>query len=774
MWNQISSLFFVLLAMSVLLSFVLKEYTDSCIIATITLVNVGLGFYQEFKASRASQKLLKLVETKVYVFRQGALTQIPSSALVLGDCVHLMAGSIAPVDIHVEVSDNALLDESMRTGETAPKNITVGETLFSGEVVMSGKVVGKVIALGENSSIAKYRTKLEAVKKWSDFSVFVNNITKYIFITAISMLLVAFAVLVFILGRYDFAEFFIFSIALLVGVVPEALPLIITLILTRESVVLSQSKVIVKRLSSLQELGAVQFLLTDKTGTITENKLQVSAVYAGEDRDKSSTQKFWEISNSITEGDYERPLMDVAYDGAINTYGDKAKTVLRKITDFNQFKNDVGYETFVFEGGQQVARGIIGKVLELCANCIEDRVRDKIVQSAEAFESKGMRVIATVVKEGDVWKFSGYVAFHDPIKKSAAESFRIAHERGVSVKILTGDSEAVAQSVANELGLMHAPENIISFETIKVEDLTNHQLKTVVVFAKCTPEDKLVLIDRYLKLGPVAFLGDGTNDALALKRSDIGIAVDNASDIAKESADVILLEKDLGPILEGISIGRRSLRNVLTYIMYTLSGNAGTFFSLLVASFFYGTLPMLPIQILLNNLLTDLPLMLIITDNPDEYALKHVPHYEPRKIMKRVFIFGIISSLFDLIYFHVFAGASVHVFQTGWFIFSILTELALVFSIRSSRPLFKSSKISLPLLGGIIFSALLSFVFIYVPDLARPFQFVSLSVSMLLKLSFIVLIYTSVNEIAKYCMRKRNLYNKPATLHVKFKEYVSQ
>jgi Mg2+-importing ATPase len=748
LWIQVSSLFFLLLITSAGVSFFLGEKTDGIIISVIILINTALGFFQEFKASKASQKLMHLVESRVYVLRGGSLAQIKVSDLVLDDIVHLVAGSVAPVDIEVIESDNAFVDDSMRTGESLPKEIHMGEELFSGVVVTNGKIIGRVLALGEKSSLSKYRKQLESVKKFSSFNVFTDKVIKYVFVISLLVILISMGLLVFVLGKYSLAHFFIFAIAMLVGVVPEMLPLIITLILTRESLLLAKDKVIVKRLSSLQGLGAVRFLLTDKTGTITENKLRVSAV--------SDINNFWESSNTISEGEYERPLMDSAYDDALNSSIGKIKTKNCKITNFEPFKNDVGYEVFTLDGGGKIARGQIGKILELCSS-----EGEYIKKSAEGYETKGMRVIAVATGIAGEWKFSGFVAFTDPIKASALPSLKIAHERGIGVKILTGDSKAVAENVAEELNLIKHPDNIISFENVKVSDLTDSQLSRAVVFAKCTPENKLELIDRYLKLGPVAFLGDGINDALALKRADIGIAVDNASDIAKESSDIILLEKDLSPILKSVSTGRRALRNILTYIMYTLAGNAGTFISLLVASFFYPVLPMLPIQILLNNLLTDLPLMLIITDNADEYALSHVPHFEPKKVMRLVLTFGLISSFFDFIYFQIFRNASVAEFQTGWFILSVLAELALILSIRSSRSIFKSPPVSVPLAIGVTISAIIPFFFIYNTSLASIFKFSSLSLSTLVTLLCITIIYIIMNEIAKFFMRRKNIYNKP-------------
>ncbi|MES3032252.1 MAG: cation-translocating P-type ATPase [Patescibacteria group bacterium] len=747
-WSQISSLFFLLLIVSAGVSFFLGEKTDGIIISIILLLNVALGFFQEFKASKAGEKLMHLVREKVYVLRAGMLVQISIDDLVLGDIIHLIAGSIVPVDMEVIESQDASIDDSMRTGESLPKETRMGEELFAGSIVTNGKIIGRALTLHSDSSVSKYKSKLESLKKWSSFTVFTNRLIKYIFVVSLIALLVAMFLLVFVMGKYSLIHFLVFAIAMLVGVVPEVLPLIITLILTRESLALSKEKVIVKRLSSLQGLGAVKFLLTDKTGTITENKLKVAAV--------SDIHNFWESSNTITEGEYERPTMDNAYDDALNSSIGKLKTGTSPIVNFTPFRGEVGYEVFTLAGGEKIARGQIEKILNICKPA-----HAHIRASALAYETKGMRVIALARGVAGVWKFSGFVAFHDPIKVSALPSFKIAHERGIGIKILTGDSKAVSENVAEGLGLIKHPDNIISLDTVKVADLSDRQLVRAVVFSKCTPENKLELVDRYLKLGPVAYLGDGINDALALKRADIGIAVDNAVDVAKESADIILLEKDLSPILKSVSTGRRALHNIITYITYTLSGNAGTFFSILFASFFYPVLPMLPIQILLNNLLTDLPLLLIISDNSDEYSQRHVPHFEPKKLMKRVFIFGIISSIFDFIYFQIYKNASVAEFQTGWFILSVLAELALILSIRSSRSLFKSPPLSMPLLAGIATTAILSFVFIYTSSLIDVFKFTSLSPTTLMTIFSIIILYIISNEVAKFFMRRKNLYNKP-------------
>lgn len=749
--HQISSIFFLLLLAAAGISFIIGQITDAWVLTVIALINSVLGFIQEYRANIAGSALRSLVIGHCLVKRQGQLISLPTTDLVLGDIIHLPAGSILSVDILVRATNKAEIDESMVTGESQTKIVNLGERINSGTSVVRGTLVGEIIAVGDNTSLGQYADHLDHIKKDQSFNRFVSNIGRDILAGSITVLTIVLVISVFFLKLYSFSEFLIFSIALLVGVIPEALPLIVTLIMTSEALALSKKQVIVKRLNSLQELGAIKFLLTDKTGTLTENKPTVVEVY--------DNNCLWTCLNLIQAADYDRSPMDNIFDQAIRDYqvtnnfnlGEKIN-----LKNFEPYDPAIGYTQFETETGQKIIRGQWSKISDLVSDDIPLAARLR----AQELEAHGHRILSLATlnsfsnevasnQEAKNYHWCGFVAMADPLKPGVHAVLAEAKKYGVKIKILTGDTVEVSDYIAKQLKLPQ--HKTISLEQVSVDNCTKDLSATV--FAKCKPEHKLALINALSEIGPVAFVGEGINDALALKQADVGLVVSNGSDIAREAGDILLLEKGLEPIMMGIKLSRKAFNNVLTYITYTLTGNAGTFFSLLFLSLISGGLPMLPSQILLNNLLTDLPLILLITDNVEPGTIHRAPKYQARALLRKVLIFGLISTAFDFLFFFLTRNQDLALRQTGWFLLSVLSELILVLSIRSPLIWYRAIKPSNSLLWAIHASALMAFIFIYNSTLASWFRLTPLPINIVIIILILVLAYGVCNEIAKAWLR---------------------
>lgn len=342
------------------------------------------------------------------------------------------------------------------------------------------------------------------------------------------------------------------------------------------------------------------------------------------------------------------------------------------------------------------------------------------------------------------------LVFEDPLKSDAAESYKNTEELGIKVKILTGDSALVAEYVARKLDPKFSDNEVCDLDIQKANTLTDEDIHRDRLYARCHPDDKLALIDRHLAEGTVGFLGEGINDALALRRADVGIVVSNASDVARQSADIILLEKSLNPISVAIKQSRRVFEHIITYLLCTLTGNIGTLFSLTIISLWWKDIPMLPIQILLNNLLTDVPLMLLMSDALTPSVLAHPLHQNPRKMIKIIALFAFISTIYDLTYFMIFQNSEVSTVQTGWFVLSVIAELVLVLSLRSTLSIFKAPKMKLPLALTLCVCACLAIVLPFIPYVNKIFHFVPLPFSTIGYILGTGVLYLIINEIVKY------------------------
>ncbi|MES2623052.1 MAG: HAD-IC family P-type ATPase [Patescibacteria group bacterium] len=727
--GQVSSIFFVLLLCSAILSFILGSIVDGWIFVIINLISVLLGFIQEFRASKASQLLESLISHEATVKRDGLIMKVASGDIVEGDICIVVSGDVLVADVLVRESFDAFVDMSVLTGESLPIEVIADQKLLAGCSLASGRMTVQVVSSAEQNSLTAYSDKLSSIKKNNSFTRFVSNISMQILLLAlVSIFLVGFFGLV-VYEKYTISEFILYAISMLVGVVPESLPLIITLMLTRESLAMYKEKVLVKRLSALQQLGSIKYLLTDKTGTLTENSIRVNQIFDVSD--------LTQVADAISLSEYNKSPMDAAFDTAIIAHNNTVDTNTEQPT-VTPFKSTVGYASFEFDN-TTIIRGQYNAVIT--ASNISPEERKRFDEQYVVFESQGLRAIAFASKKAgeSQFVFNGMYVFEDPLKEDAIASYHAIKDMGIDVKILTGDSALVSTYIGKKLNPDMTENSVCSLDKIKVEDSGT----TCDIYARCQPDHKLALIDIYEKKGAVGFLGEGINDALALKRADVGMVVYNASDVARQSADIFLMEKGLKPILTAISMSRKVYAHIFTYLLCTLTGNIGTLFSLTVVTLFWVDIPMLPIQILLNNLLTDIPLMFLISDNLSKEEYDKPVEHSPREFFKKVALFAFISSVFDMTYFFLFNHYDIEIFRTGWFVFSVLCELVLVLTLRGKTKMSLSLKIALLSAGA------LAIALPYLPVISTAFALYPLNPVLMASLAILLVAYFVVNQIVK-------------------------
>lgn len=737
--NQIVSFFFILLVVSGILSLFLHEPIDATIFFAIAGINALIGFFQEFRASKSALLLEKMISHEIEVRRDGVLKKIPSTDVVLGDIVLCEPGDVIVADMLVREAKDVFLDESVLTGETLPRQIKEGEIISSGSNIVQGCMVGQVTAVGKQSSLLLYAEKISQVKKNSSFDQFIDKVSQYIIILTVMCLMLVFVMNVLITHQLIVSEYILFAISMLVGVVPESLPLIVTLILTREALKLSKENVIVKKLSVLQNLGSMNYLFTDKTGTITENNLRVKEVIDQNDLIRSM--------GVISAGNYERTPMDMVFDKAIEKYlTQKYESQELKLSPFQVGR---GYAIYTLADGSEIIRGQYGIVSQVCRNS-DSAFCDQCLTA----ESQGLRIIALACKSvgKSNYELCGAVLFEDPLKPDAVETYQGMKSLGIDVKVITGDSVQVATYVGAILDKSLNGESVYSMDGWTSSN--SDDIEKFAIYARCKPEQKSILIDEHLDRGVVGFLGEGINDAMALKRADIGFVVNNASDVARQSGDVILLEKSLSPIIRAIQMSRRAFVHIRTYLLCTLTGNIGTLISLTSVVIIWQQIPMLPIQILLNNLLTDLPLMFLISDTLSEQMVSRPIRDEAKRFFGIIFVFALISSVFDFAFFFLFKQYDIVVLRTGWFVFSVLAELTLVFSLRSELSIFKAPKIS-KILGVVLVLCYAAAIVLPFVGLGSVFHLVPLTLMQVGILLGVTVVYLVANELVKKVMFKK-------------------
>lgn len=781
--RQFKSAFIYLLIGAAILALLLGEKIDSLMIFIFLFVNVILGFFQEYRSEKTVELLKNLVVAKVKTLRGGKVDLVNSEDLTVGDIIFLETGDKIPADVRFLKVENFKVDESAITGESVAVhkisdpikkqavNFFEAENVgFSGTLAVNGTAKAVVVKTGKKTAMGGIAHLATATKSVSNFEKGINNFSAFILkLIAVTLTLVFFANILLRRGTFDLSELLLFSIALTVGVIPEALPLVTTFALSHSARVLAKRKVIVKRLSAVEDLGGVEVFCTDKTGTLTENKLAVAETW-GED-----TKKLFLYANLATSDIKKKKTepFDIALWKKLTSLQKKELGKFHRIYEesFNPRtkKNEVIVETA--DGRELIFRGAPEGILEYCSH-VSKKQKMEIMYWIKQEGLSGHRVLAVASKvvnsqstdleqearsQVNNFDFLGIVSFVDPIKKSTFSAIKKAQKLGVQVKIITGDGAEVAGAVAYEIGLSSSPEDVITaadWEEMNVKD-QNMALEKYSVFARVTPEQKYVIIKALQEKYQVGFLGEGINDAPALKIAGVSIVVESASDIAREAADIILLDKSLSVIIDGIKEGRTVFANTTKYIKSTLASNFGNFFAVASASLLIDFLPMLPLQILLINLLSDFPMIAVSSDNVDESELKTPRKYEVKDIVLIASLLGVVSSIFDFIFFGLFYQISPEVLRTNWFIGSILTELVFIFSIRTRKPFFRSVRPAFGLLSLAFVAGVVTVIFPYTAFGQRVFGFVAPTSAHLILIFGIVIVYFFISEIIKLMYYKQ-------------------
>jgi len=748
-----SPLVYVLIFASGLSAF-LGEITAAVIIVIIMLINAVLGFTLEHKSERAVDELRKYLSYDATVVRNGKKTVVDARKIVAGDIVLLAIGDIVPADVRLLDVDGFQTNESVLTGESTPidKNtdpVEIDKPLphqllniaLMGSTVIEGSGRGVVVATGKNSYFGHVATKLGLLPPKTDFQ---KNIASFgNFLVKMILVLTVFVFLVNSILGHGVLDSLIFALALAVGIIPEALPVIISVGLSGGALRLVKKNVVVKRLEAIEDIGNVDVLCTDKTGTLTQNKVVTQSIVDTHGNFDLELVKFALLCNTaVVESDR---ILGNPIDVAIWNFGKEQGFSEELITDFKLVHEiPFGYNrrrmsVVVLIGSRQllISKGAPEAILGVSSsvgneNKIQTLAEAKIGVSSliEGYRQAGNRLIALAFKEiaeKSVYSvtdevnltFAGLIVLSDPPKEDAAPAISRLKSLGIKLKILSGDDPVVTADVCRKLGIDTGEQIITGMDIEKMEDNELQKIAEVNdVYGRVTPEQKYTIVAALKKSGHVTgFLGDGVNDAPALKLADVGISVDSGVQVAKEASTIILLKKSLSVIADGVAEGRKAFGNMTKYIMNTVSANLGNMLTLAAASLFLPFIPLLPSQILLTNLLSDAPLITISTDNLDEEDLRKPKKWNIRLIAKFALFFGVISSIFDFITISLLVyllNASPELFRTGWFIESVMSEIIVTFSIRTKRRFYKSRPSNMLIATSVIVASI-AIILVYSP-----------------------------------------------------------
>jgi Mg2+-importing ATPase len=771
---QFKSPIILILIFAAVVSFALGDHSNPPIIIGIVIVSALLGFWQERGAARAVSKLFAMVRIKTIALRDGNSVEIPVEDVVPGDIIELRAGDVVPADGLILEAKDVFVDEAALTGETypaekstlmLPEETVLGQranSVFMGTHIISGMAKELVVETGTGTEFGKVSERLRLRPPETEFEHGIRRFGYLLIEITLMMVIFIFAVNVYL--HRPVIQSFLFSAALAVGLTPQLLPAIISVNLSQGAKRMAEERVIVKRLNSIENFGSMDVLCADKTGTVTSGVMQVQST-PGADGTESEKVLLYAYLNACYQTGFANPI-----DEAIHSHRSFDISAYRKLDEVPYGFVRKRLSILVQKDGVNlmITKGAVSNILDICTLAeIDGRVidmalvKDEIDKEYQRLGLEGFRVLAvayrniedsTITQESEIGMvFLGFVVLFDPPKPGIAAVFEQLRGMGVSFKIITGDNRLVTANVCRQLGLSK-PEMLTASDVGKMDDATLiKRVGEVDAFAEVEPNQKERIILALKKGGHVTgFIGDGINDASALHAADVSISVDTAVDVAKEAADIVLMEKDLAVLVDGIKRGRATFANTLKYVFMAASANFGNMFSMAGASLFLPFLPLLPVQILLLNILTDLPEMSIATDAVDPELVEKPRRWDIRFIRNFMLVFGSLSSVFDYITFGVLLlvlHAGMDQFRAGWFIESVISAAMVVLVIRTRRPFFRSFP-GKALLWMTMVVVVIGFIFPYIP-LGKLFSFLPLPVIFLPVVILIIILYVAAAEFTK-------------------------
>jgi Mg2+-importing ATPase len=775
----------ILLAASAI-SIVLGDQVGGAIIIAIVLLSVVVNFYVEFQARHAVEDIRKQVATTAAVVRDGHEQELPVAELVPGDIIRLTAGDLAPADARLLDSKDLHVRESALTGESLPVDKAAGDlaagqhgiadasnSVFLGTAVQTGIGTAVIVRTGKDTAFGEIAQRLAMRPPETEFGRGIRHFG--LMITRVMMLAVLFVLLVNIVLHRPLLESFLFSVALAVGMTPEMMPMIITISLAQGARRMAKKKVLVKQLAAIEDFGSVEILCSDKTGTLTEGEIVLDRHVDVHGQASDDVLRFVYL-NSYFQTGIKSPL-----DDAILKHEHPAIVDFEKVDEIPFDFNRKRLSVVVRRGGEHllITKGEAESVFAICGTVTVDGApqpfdESQRAQAAETFKklsADGYRTLGVAIRKVEQqggyalaaereMTLAGFAAFLDPPKEGIVAILEALKKSGVSVVVMTGDNQYVTQKVAHDVGL--ATDRIVTGDQLDTMDdaALAYQAEHGAIFARVSPEQKnRVILGLKARGRVVGYIGDGINDAPSLHTADVGISVMNGVDVAKDAAKIILLEKDLGVLNDGVMEGRRCFANIMKYIIMGTSSNFGNMFSMAAASLFLKFLPMLPTQILLNNFLYDTSQIAVPGDNVDPALLHKPKRWQIAFIRQFMVIIGPISSIYDFLTFGVLlwwfhAATNPPLFRTGWFVESLATQTLVVFVIRTAGNPFRSRP-SGRLLISVVAVALAGAVLPYTP-LGALLGFTTLPLSLLGAISLLALTYLILVQAVKIWFYRRH------------------